>query len=363
MNRSFHSVDSLASVALSLKLGIGLLCVAFLPFTGCAAHHDVGEDEAAPAVATDEAIVHGAADKGRHPAVVALIAEDGDGTALCSASLIAPDVLLTARHCVSYLRSESVTCPGNGAQVTGERPPSSLFVVLGDDASSAPVARGAEIFVPNEDQLCDADIALVRLDRAIDSVTPLPLARKGPASGGEIVAVGFGKNTLNGGAGVKRFRTDVPITATSRFEFLVGESTCSGDSGGPALDVDTGAIFGVVSRGPARCDLASARNTYTRIDAWAELVDHALASSKHGGGKSPGGGTSSDAGSSGSGGKPPGNDVGDPCKDGSTCASGVCVEHSYCSRKCGTDVGRCPSGFHCTKATASSTTRVCARAS
>src|SRR3954451_4296321 len=33
-----------------------------------------------------------------------------DGVALCSASLIAPNLLLTARHCVANVTSEQVTC-------------------------------------------------------------------------------------------------------------------------------------------------------------------------------------------------------------------------------------------------------------
>ena len=46
-------------------------------------------------------IVTGVSDQGRDPAVVALdVAEIG----LCSATLIAPDVILTARHCVSQVK-------------------------------------------------------------------------------------------------------------------------------------------------------------------------------------------------------------------------------------------------------------------
>ena len=43
-------------------------------------------------------IVSGVDDNGRDPAVVAL---DVGADSLCSGTLIAPDVLLTARHCVS----------------------------------------------------------------------------------------------------------------------------------------------------------------------------------------------------------------------------------------------------------------------
>src|SRR5207302_1956604 len=121
---------------------------------------------ASPAdVAVDQVeVVRGVPDRGGDPAVVAIdIAERG----LCTGALVAPNVVLTARHCVS-ITSEQVSCPPRGPQITSDRSADSLRIFVGNDLSTAVSrARGAEIVVPQSDVLCEADIALIVLDRAI----------------------------------------------------------------------------------------------------------------------------------------------------------------------------------------------------
>jgi hypothetical protein len=353
MSRSVLSRPSLArgwlaSRALWLKLGVGLLVATA---AGCAARADVRDDDApsGPSVTSSEALVHGALDHERHPAVVALVAHDRDGEALCTGTLIAPDVVLTARHCVSYLRSESVDCPARGPQVGENRAPSSIDVILGDDAARGRLAaHGAAIFTPDTDVLCDADIALLRLDRPITGITPLWLAvPRAPSTATSILAVGYGKLGDAGDAGVRRFRVDVPVVSVGKNEFVVGESTCSGDSGGPAIDEEHGGILGVVSRGGMRCDGRGARNVYTRIDPFLDLVARALGHPP----KSPGASSS-----------PAGGDMGDACSTGASCAGGVCAQNQYCSRHCGGTAPRCPAGYRCAPVAGSgSATGVCAK--
>ena len=341
----------LATRALWLKLGIGTLLL-----VGCAARTDVAPDDEAvsgPAVHSSDAIVHGAADGDRHPAVVALIAHDSQGEALCTASLIAPDVVLTARHCVSLLRTEYVDCPATEAQLGADRAPSSIDVVLGSDVSTGRVAaHGKTIFTPPGKTLCDADVALIKLDRPIASITPLLFAPPNTAkSGGHVLAVGFGKLGDAGDAGVRRFRTHVPITSVQKTEFMVGESTCSGDSGGPAFDEETGGIIGVVSRGGVRCDGKGASNVYTRVDPFFDLVGKALGHPPATTDPTPGSASPGAA-----------SDMGEGCSSASTCAGGVCVQGQYCSRHCGGTAGRCPAGYHCAP-DASGGSAVCAHKS
>ena len=57
----------------------------------------------------DEGISGGAPDS-TDSGVFLLVSHRGKGVALCSASLIAPNLLLTARHCVSDVTEEHVTC-------------------------------------------------------------------------------------------------------------------------------------------------------------------------------------------------------------------------------------------------------------
>ncbi len=136
---------------------------------GCNAHAS-GASGAVPIEVDEAEVVAGVADNGRDPAVLALVAVDSGSDALCTATLIAPDVVLTARHCVSFT-VDPIACPSTEKQVLGERPPSSLRVLVGDDVSTArEAASGVSVVVPPGDALCDADIALVLLDRPIDGV-------------------------------------------------------------------------------------------------------------------------------------------------------------------------------------------------
>src|SRR6185295_18969572 len=96
-------------------------------------------------------IVRGVPDRGRNPAVVAI---DIAGIGLCTGALVVPRVVLTARHCVSST-TEQVECPSSRPQVTADRAPSSLKILVGDDTLTASVeAAGREALTPSGDSLC-----------------------------------------------------------------------------------------------------------------------------------------------------------------------------------------------------------------
>jgi secreted trypsin-like serine protease len=308
---------------------------------GCSSSLPSSDGSASSSTATVEAdvtqIVTGVPDQGKDPAVVAL---DIGGTELCSATLIAPDVLLTARHCVS-LTSASISCPATSPQITGNRAPSDLHVLLGDDVATAKLAaNGAQVFTPTSSEICDEDIALVLLDREVPGIQPLDVSTTGITTGAHVTAIGYGRRGDGDAAGKKLLREHVAVLDTSPAEFLVGEATCQGDSGGPALDETTGEIVGIVSRGGPTCDGAGVHNIYTRADAFLALVNEALAkSTSHG--KKP----KLDAGAAAEHDK-----VGGACTTANDCASGVCAtDHGkqYCSRSCDAK-DRCPAHYHCT---------------
>ena len=65
---------------------------------------------------------------------------------------------------------------------------------------------------------------------------PLPVRTRGPAVGDTLRAIGFGLSKASGESGVKLLRDHVRVLDVSTDEFTLGEATCLGDSGGPAID-------------------------------------------------------------------------------------------------------------------------------
>ena len=282
-----------------LFLGFSLLS---LSLAACSAGAPAAGEGAESA---EDPIVGGTTDRAKDPAVVAI---DIGGEGLCTGSLIGPRLVLTARHCVSQT-AEGVDCPAQAPQIQGERAADSFTILVGDDFQTArPVANGLRVIVPDSDVLCDHDVALIELDRAVTGVTPLSL---GSLSGVKAVrGVGFGKRGDSAAAGKKMTRSNVKILGESAAEFQVGVLSCNGDSGGPALDPQ-GRVVGIVSRGGPNCDGPNSENIYTRVDAFHALINQALSQSNASGGPSSGTGTGASTG------------TGAACGTGKRCANGT----------------------------------------
>ncbi len=188
----------------------------------------------------------------RAPAVIAIAAADGDRYTLCSGALVARNLVLTARHCVSKALTSNPSCDAagrshNGAHVDKDLDPQDISIYEGPH--HLPV---------------------------------LPLRSHAPVTEGDVVVpIGFGGGTANAvGTRVPRKTSQVLATgpgANARTgavlgprEFEVESATCRGDSGGPAIDARSGEIVGVVSRG-ASCS-ALGNHVYTRVDAFQKLT-------------------------------------------------------------------------------------------
>jgi hypothetical protein len=233
----------------------GLVAVAGLALVaGCLEESDL------PVEAATAPIIGGIEDLG-HPNVVMLTSSTG----LCTGTLVAPRVVLTAAHCVDT---------AGGATV--------LFGSSADDPEAISVSAPQIVFHRYYDPTqigsgLPFDIAMVRLSEpAPAGIEPMEMNLE-PLSqdlvGTTMLAVGFGANNgaAQTGFGVKR-RVDLPIETIGAL--LIGsgnddKNTCQGDSGGPGILVFDGIehVAGITSTGPAGCGGVAHQ---TRVDIYRD---------------------------------------------------------------------------------------------
>lgn len=221
-----------------------------------------------------------------HPGVVGIRIEYDGYNGLCTGSLIAPNLVLTARHCIAPTKPGDVVCGEPAFQAP--YPPSASRVTTSGSAlsSSAPVVGVEEVWVPDGNDGCGMDIALLLLDGsgiAPSVATPLvPRIDREVAASEKYTAVGYGSTAPGGvnGAGTRRTRAGLSVACigdacksinVAANEWRGETGTCIGDSGGPALDADAN-VIGVLSRSTPTCDDPE----YASIVAWKQwLVEHA----------------------------------------------------------------------------------------
>lgn len=182
---------------------------------------------------------------GRH--VVTVVGSRGN---FCSGALIAPDIVLTAAHCVPAEATIKIVAYG------AQRQPKLLDVRR---VAAHPRYNSQNI----ADHRASADVALLQLAAPIAGKSPAPLG--GPrlpiAAGARFTVAGIGVTrrgdgksggivraatlTATGRPGTLQIRLVDPLTNNSRD----GLGACTGDSGGPVFEAQDGrnVVVGVIS--------------------------------------------------------------------------------------------------------------------
>lgn len=352
-----------------------LLGTCFLSLIACSQAASTGREE----VGAKASAIQGGVEDENDPAVVGIIS----GTGMCTGSLIAPNLVLTAQHCVAAIDSPYVECEtsrfGDIDQVW------SISVTTQWDGLSryfrgdhVKFHHAVEVMLPpGDDEVCGRDVALIRLEgKGIPPTEALPLNPRVDSvvtSGEEYRAVGYGSTSASGGgAGLRRMRDQLVVKCSGdcltssiveEKEWIGETGICSGDSGGPALDLQ-GRVIGVVSRGSNWGDTC-AMPVYGSVFGWADWIKEQAAVAAEKGGYEPaawvtGGETlpETDAGALPSepdggaldGGEVDGGVLGAACSAPEDCISRVCAttaEPGYCTLGCSNLAPACPSGMAC----------------
>lgn len=334
-----------------------------------------------------------------HDFAVGVCVGNGPGQCqlLCSGALIAPNLVMTARHCVDQ-SPQQIDCTSAstvfGSQYAG---PSAFWITTYYQMfqSTQGWHQAKQIYTTPGTKVCGNDMALIELANNVSQaeaggsfVTPVVQYSMTDHTrySTTVTAIGYGDTSATTqDAGTRHILQSISLVCIpgdpvidcgqqsqiAANEFVSGDSTCEGDSGSSAYEQknfnkNVPVSFGVLSRGGSSGSTC-VEPIYTRTDAWKDfIVQTALTAASDGNytapswtsaapppptdGGTPDGGTQPDGGTA-----PTPGSLGAPCGDATDCTSGECLSNdggnSYiCSAPCdpngdGSDCGA--TGYAC----------------
>jgi hypothetical protein len=275
-------------------VGPGLL-FAVLTAVGCAS----GSSEPSEATGSSSAAIQGGTEDRTHPyeVGVCVAGDSGDCSFRCTGTLIAPNLVLTARHCVQEVPSPSaVKCNDLFGSAHGSARITTHYSLVQSTIGWHGVKK---IYVPEGDAVCGNDIALLILTANVSAgeAKPVtPAVRYSMTSTKNnfklVTAIGYGKTSPTADdSGTRRRLEDIKIECVpghptmdcgnlngrmTKNEFVTGDGTCGGDSGSAALEqasFDQGnpLVLGVLSRGGEDGNTCVG-GVYTRVDVWRDFI-------------------------------------------------------------------------------------------
>jgi MYXO-CTERM domain-containing protein len=382
-----------------VRLGAGAALSFLLVGAGCSSSEPPRGEETAT---TSQAVQGGVTDTTSAFAVG--VCRHGNNSApgncigICSGTLIAPNLVATARHCTDQSPAridcrENICKNRDGVEVPctfGNRSGGRFSITThGQMTGQSNIGWHSvkEVIVPSSNGVCGQDIALLVLNdlvSAAEAVPAIPGVQHWMDDGRYsryYAAIGYGSTGPNGGgSGTRRRKDRVPVLCIPDGyvlacpeaaqihlkEFVGGDGICSGDSGSGAFEwfsfTGTGAVplsFGVLGRGGEDGDNCVGA-IYTRFDQWRDWVVQGVEHASNNWSLYP---------------KPdpdwtefvprppnpnsptpkpepapvPTKDFGQTCAESGECTSGLCAESDdgkVCSQVCEVD-DTCPIGFDC----------------